>query len=177
MSAERNPGRPARRAVRRWTRRLFLAEWRQQALIIGLLAVAVAAAVVGAAGATNAPPPANAGFGSAQHKLALTPSSGLAATLATLDREVGPIEVIESQALRVPGSVDTFDLRAQDPHGRFGSAMLALVAGRYPAGAGQVAVTSVVASDFHLRVGDAWRLGATTREVVGIVENPQSLLD
>ena len=55
--------------------------------------------------------------------------------------------------------------------------MLSLVSGRYPSGADQVAVTSGVASAFHLRVGVTWRVGGVGRQVVGIVENPQSLLD
>src|ERR1700761_6215936 len=65
----------ARRAMLRWSWRLFKREWRQQFLILLLIAVAVAATVVGAAVAVNTPPPANAGFGTA-HDLAtfnLTP--------------------------------------------------------------------------------------------------------
>ena len=56
--------------------------------------------------------------------------------------------------------------------------MLSLVAGHYPAGPGQVAVTDGVASTFNLRIGDLWHQGGTqTRQVTGIVQNPQSLLD
>jgi len=55
--------------------------------------------------------------------------------------------------------------------------MLSLVSGRFPVGADQVAVTSGVATAFHLRVGSTWRVGGVERHVVGIVENPQSLLD
>ena len=40
-----------------------------------------------------------------------------------------------------------------------------------------MAVTDGVASAFKLKVGDLWRADGTTRRVVGIVENPQSLLD
>jgi putative ABC transport system permease protein len=40
-----------------------------------------------------------------------------------------------------------------------------------------VALTSGVATDFGLRVGHTWHVGGTDRRVVGIVENPQSLLD
>ena len=47
--------------------------------------------------------------------------------------------------------------------------MLSLVAGKYPAGPGQVAVTSGVASTFNLRIGDVWHQGRTTRVVTGIV--------
>jgi hypothetical protein len=55
--------------------------------------------------------------------------------------------------------------------------MLSLVSGHYPSGPGEVAVTSGVASAFHLKLGDLWREGGTKRRVVGTVQNPQSLLD
>ena len=79
--------------------------------------------------------------------------------------------------MSIPGSINTYQLRAQDPHGPFGGPMLSLVSGHYPSGADEVAVTSGVASAFHLTVGDTWRVGGVERQVVGIVENPQSLLD
>jgi putative ABC transport system permease protein len=40
-----------------------------------------------------------------------------------------------------------------------------------------VAVTGGVASSFNLKIGDVWHQGGKARRVVGIVENPQSLLD
>ncbi|MFI5035352.1 MAG: ABC transporter permease, partial [Acidimicrobiales bacterium] len=172
-----NPGRPARRAVRRWTWRLFRREWRQQILIIGLLSLAVATTLVGAAAATNIPPANNAGFGTAKYQLILPSTTNLAATLSTISTHVGPDQVIENQALRFPGSINTYDLRSQNPRGLYAGPMLSLVSGHYPVGPGEVAVTSGVASQLGLRVGGTWGLGATTREVVGIVENPQSLLD
>ena len=61
-----NGGVPARRAVIRWAWRMFRREWRQQTLVLALIVVALAATVVGAAVATNTPPPAGAGFGTAQ---------------------------------------------------------------------------------------------------------------
>src|SRR5208282_5284305 len=76
--------------------------------------------------------------------------------------------------------INTYDLRAQDPNGAFGQPMLSLVSGHYPTGPGQVAVTDGVAATFNLRVGDVWHQGGQdpkTRQVVGIVQNPQSLLD
>jgi putative ABC transport system permease protein len=69
------------------------------------------------------------------------------------------------------------DLRAQDPHGRYGFPMLSLVSGHYPTGPGEVAVTSGVASLFNLRIGDRWHQGGHARRVVGLVENPAYLLD
>ena len=101
----------------------------------------------------------------------------LAGQIAALQQHVGRVDVIENQTVAVPGSISTYDLRAQDPHGAFGQPMLSLVSGHYPAGPGQVAVTDGVASTFNLRIGDQWHQGGQTRQVTGIVQNPQSLLD
>jgi putative ABC transport system permease protein len=87
------------------------------------------------------------------------------------------VDVIENQAVAIPGSINTFDLRAQNPRGPYGQPMLSLVSGHYPAGPGQVAVTSGVAAAFRLTVGDLWRTGGTARRVTGIVANPQNLVD
>jgi putative ABC transport system permease protein len=173
-----NGGVPARRAVIRWAWRLFRREWRQQLLVLALIVVAVAATFVGAAVATDTPPPAGAGFGAAKD-LATFPGSDrhLAADIASLERRFGRIDLIENQILPIPGSVNTFQLRAQNPHGPFGQPMLALVSGQYPTGPGQVAVTDGVASAFNLKIGDVWHQGGVARRVTGIVENPQSLLD
>jgi putative ABC transport system permease protein len=173
-----NGGVAARRAVIRWAWRLFRREWRQQLLVLALIVVAVAATFVGAAVATDTPPPAGAGFGAARD-LATFPGSDrhLAADIASLERRFGRVDVIENQILPIPGSVNTYQLRAQNPRGPFGQPMLALVSGQYPAGPGQVAVTDGVASAFNLRIGDVWHQGGVARRVTGIVENPQSLLD
>ncbi len=172
-----NGGVPARRAVIRWSWRMFRREWRQQLLVLALIVVALAATVVGAAVATNTPPPAGAGFGTAQEMAALPGGPHLAGQVALLQQQVGPVDVIENQTVAIPGSINTYDLRAQDPNGAFGQPMLSLVSGHYPAGPGQVAVTQGVATTFNLRIGDAWHQGGQTRQVTGIVQNPQSLLD
>jgi putative ABC transport system permease protein len=170
-------GVPARRAVIRWSWRMFRREWRQQTLVLALIVVALAATVVGAAVATNTPPPAGAGFGTAQDMATLPGGPHLAGQIAVLQQQAGRVDVIENQAVAIPGSINTYDLRAQDPRGAFGQPMLSLVAGHYPAGPGQVAVTDGVAATFKLAVGDVWHQGGKARQVVGIVQNPQSLLD
>ena len=176
--APRHGGVPARRAVIRWAWRLLRREWRQQLLILGLVTVAVAATIVGAAVATDTPPPANAGFGTAQDAATFqAPDPHLASQIAALRHRFGRVDVIENQTVAIPGSINTYDLRAQNPRGPYGQPMLSLVSGRYPASPGQVAVTSGLASTFHLQAGDLWRTGGTTRRVTGIVENPQSLAD
>src|SRR6202167_4920271 len=171
-------GAPARRAVVRWAWRLFRREWRQQFLILALITIAVAATIVGSAVATNNPPSKNSGFGTAQDSVSFTTyDAHTASVIASLEHRFGRVEVIENETLSIPGSINTYEVRAQDPHGPFGGPMLSLVSGHFPAGAHQVAVTSGVASAFHLRVGATWRVGGVERKVVGIVENPQSLLD
>src|SRR6202035_2688865 len=94
-----------------------------------------------------------------------------------LEGRFGPVDIIENQTVAVPGSVDTYQLRSQSPTGSFGRPMLSLVAGRYPTGPDQVAVTDGLASTFSLHIGGVWRQAGTDQRVVGVVENPESLLD
>ena len=175
-------GVPARRAMTRWAWRLFKREWRQQLLILLLVTVAVAAVVVGAAVAVNTPPPANAGYGTA-HDLATFTGSGkqadlhsAAAQTAALEHRFGAVQVIENETLHVPGSTQTYALRSQDPHGPYGGPMLRLLSGHYPTGSNEIALTPGLASELSLRVGDSWTAQGG-KAVVGIVQNPQSLLD
>jgi len=174
-------GVPARRAMLRWAWRLFKREWRQQLLILLLVIVAVGAVVVGAAVATNTPPPANSGYGTADD-LATYTSVGrqsdlhLAATqIPSLRHRYGAVQVIENETFNIPGSSQTYQLRSQDPHGPYGRPMLQLLSGHYPTGPNQTALTPGLASALNLRVGDTWSKNGKT--VVGIVQNPQSLLD
>jgi putative ABC transport system permease protein len=179
-------GIPARRAMVRWAWRLFRREWRQQLLILLLIVVAVAAVVVGAAVAVNTPPPPNAGFGTARDlatfvlststsKAPAVTLSHVQAQIATLEHDFGRVQVIENETFNVPGSNQTYQLRSQDPHGPYAGPMLQLLSGSYPTGSNQIAVTPGVASELNLSVGDTWPQGGKT--VVGIVQNPQSLLD
>jgi len=170
-------GVPARRAVIRWSLRLFRREWRQQLLVLGLLTVAVAATIWGAGVATSTPPPATATFGTATVSISL-PGTGpqLPVEIAAIQRHYGPIDVIENQALNT-GSTQSVELRAQNPAGRFGSPLLALDSGHYPSGPGQVALTSQVASLYDQKTGGTWHADGRAWLVTGIVENPADLND
>ncbi|BCJ48241.1 hypothetical protein GCM10010168_26010 [Actinoplanes ianthinogenes] len=165
-------GLPARRAVVRWAWRLFRREWRQQSLILALLLVAVAATTAGLGLASNAYGGQASTFGTADRLVSLSSSGAQrAADVDRLRGTFGAAELIEHQQVPVPGSVTPIDLRAQDPHGPFGAPTLRLDRGRFPQGAGEVAVTADVARIFGVPVGGTWQ----DRTVVGLVENPLDL--
>jgi len=168
----------ARRAVSRWAWRLFRREWRQQLLVLALVTVAVSTTILGSAVATNNPPPANSGFGTAQDAATFSGADPhLSAQIASLHHRFGRVDVIADETLRIPGSAGTYELRAQEPHGAFGQPMLDLLSGRYPVAASEVALSPVLASQLGLSTGQVWHQGGKARTVVGIVQNPQSLLD
>jgi putative ABC transport system permease protein len=169
---------PARRAITRWAWRLLLREWRQQILILALIAIAVAATTVGVGVSSNTPLSPYVGFGNAKD-LATFQNDGAStkAKIASWRARDGAVEVIENESITVPGSVDTFSLRSQNPTAAYGRPLLSLVSGHFPTSAHQVALTPSVASELNLHVGSTWTEAGATRDVVGIVENPENLLD
>jgi putative ABC transport system permease protein len=173
-----NGGVAGRRAVIRWALRLLRREWRQQLLILGLITVAVGATVVASTVATDTPAPVSGVLGTAMDAASISGSAAsVNAQIKNLEQRWGSVDVIENESVQVPGTLSAFDLRAQDPHGPYGGPLLSLVSGQYPTTASQVAVTSGVATDFNLRAGSSWTLNGISREVTGIVQNPESLLD
>jgi putative ABC transport system permease protein len=114
-------GMAARRAVSRWAWRLFRREWRQQLLVLAMVTVAVATTILGSAVATNNPAPASAGFGTAQDAATFSGAdSHLSAQIASLRHRFGRVDVIADETFPIPGSVGTYELRAQDPDGASG---------------------------------------------------------
>ena len=174
----KNGGVPARRAMVRWAWRLVRREWRQQLLVLALITFAVAVTVVGVGVSSDTPPTADAGFGSA-HDLATVSGSPaqIAADIASFHRRFGRVGVIENELLTIPGSIEKYDLRSQNPRGAFGQPMLTLLTGHFPTGSHEVALSAGVASVLHLSIGSEWHEDGVTRRVVGMVENPQNLLD
>jgi putative ABC transport system permease protein len=173
-------GAPARRAVIRWAWRLFRRQWRGQALVLALLALAVAAAVGGAAAAYNlAPAAGNADFGSADHALEFEEPDvqSLEIDVAAAEEWFETIDVISRWFEPVPGLFEPVEFRAQHPSGPLSSPMLALVEGRYPTSTGEVAVTNGAAEIFGVGLDDLLRVDSGAWTVVGLVENPSDLND
>ena len=171
----------ARRAIVRWAWRLFRREWRQQALVVALLSVAVAAAVGVVSAAYNmAPAQGDAEFGSASAlvKAADVGPQEIDALITAAEDWFGRIDVIGYQEASVPGLFDAVQVRSQDPDGPFSGPMLRLREGRYPSGPDEIALTDGVAADLRLDVGDEFDVdGLPAMTVVALVENPSDLDD
>src|SRR5216683_4427463 len=179
LDADAGSGIVARRAVIRWGWRLFRREWRQQLLMLGLLTVAVAATIWGASVITNAQlsNPNYATFGTAAEQVTLPGTDPhLAAGIATIAGRWGPADLIEKQNITT-GTRQSVQLRAESPHGHYNSPLLSLVSGTYPAGPGQVALTSQVATRYGAHAGGIWHAAGTTWQVTGIVQDPSNLAD
>jgi putative ABC transport system permease protein len=170
----------ARRAIIRWAVRLLRREWRQQLLVILLITVAVGTAVFTASAAYSAAPSRDAEFGTASHRLQLRAADpgSLQPEIAAAQAWFGIVEVIGHRQVPVPGSTQTVDVRAQDAEGPYGSPMLRLRSGRYPATSNEVALTDGAAALFDVSIGDQVVLGRDEPAVVvGTVENPAALDD
>jgi putative ABC transport system permease protein len=168
-------GGPARRAIFRWSWRLFRREWRRQVLVVALMVFAVAATTVGVALAYNAGLPLDPVMGTAT--ASITFSGADRADIAAARRAFGTVEEIDHQSIAIPGTRNSVDLRAEDPKGAYGRPTLRLVAGRFPTRAGEIAMTNEAATTFDLHIGDRFTANGVTRDVVGLVENPLDLND
>jgi putative ABC transport system permease protein len=154
--------------------RLFRREWRQQLLVLTLLTVTVAAAILGATAVYNGVPSGAREFGSANHYLDVRGGdpAALAANVAALRSRLGTVDVIGHRRAPVPGTVESVDIRSQDPNGPYSGPMLALKTGRFPSAAGEIGVTDRAATLLRVHVGSHFTLDREARTVVGLVENP-----
>ncbi|MEY2570000.1 MAG: putative transport system permease protein, partial [Acidimicrobiaceae bacterium] len=179
MTAVAERSRPARRAIVRWAWRLFRREWRQQALILTLLTVAVAAAIGGASIAESAASTTDGRFGDAMAMMHLDAQDPIAAqaNVTAIAARWGTIEVIGHAAMHVAGVAQPLDVRAQDPHGTYGHPTLALLDGRYPTADDEVALTDEAAAELGGGLGATVTVLRSSKTVVGRVENPRDLND
>jgi putative ABC transport system permease protein len=168
-----------RRVVIRWARRLLRREWRQQILVLILLALTVGAAAFGVAAAYNVASLPSPQFGSANHLLQFAGSDQktMTADVAAANKAFGTIQVIGRQFVSIPGSTQTLEYRALKPDGPYSGPMLALVKGHYPSGPGQIAITSGIAQTLQVHIGSVLSLPGHHQRVTGIVEDPSDLKD
>jgi len=168
-------GLPARRAVLRWSLRLYRREWRQQVLIGVLIALAVAATILSAGLVSGSRVPQNAQYGTANTLAALDGSDPhLAAELAALRAHFGATAVIASSPLTT-GAASGALLESLDPHGRFVAPLVQLTEGRYPTARDQVALSPALAGLYGLGIGDTWRAAGRPYRVVGEIRSPTDL--
>src|SRR4029453_8828653 len=166
LGGRRSGGIAARRAVIRWSRRMFRREWRQQLLVLKMLTVAPAIASITLV--YNTAPANNYKHGSASYILKFDATNpNFEAELASAKKYFGTIEVIRHRSVPIPGSVESLDYRAQDPKGVFASELLAVRQGRYPNGQREVAVTDGVAKLLRLKLGSTLALDGHRRTVGG----------
>ena len=178
MPAPVSGGAAGRRVVTRWAWRLLRREWRQQLLVLLLLALTVAAAAFGVAAAYNVASRPGPQFGSASYLLQFAgPRKAMTADITAARKAFGTVQVIGHQSVSIPGSAQTVEFRALNPDGPYSGPMLALVQGHYPSGAGQVAVTAGVAQTLQARIGSVLSLPGHHQRVTGIVEDPSDLAD
>jgi putative ABC transport system permease protein len=179
-SADDRGGVPARRAVVRWVWRMFRREWRQQVLVLALVTVTLAAAIGFATAAYNLTPVSGkSDFGTASQSFVFDDPDPevLRRTLAAGEQYFDAVDAIGHRDVPVPGSVDTVDYRAQDPEGPYGSPLLDLRDGRYPATDDEVAVTDSIVEELDADIGASLALDGAERTIVGVVENPSDLDD
>jgi putative ABC transport system permease protein len=172
-------GRPATRAVTRWSLRLFRREWRQQLLVLALLTTAVAAGVALATVAINGSSAAAEPFGGADARIMIggdDPEAAARSVVAARDR-YGSDDVTAHQTVTVPGTVDQLEVRDQDPEALYSRNILDLTAGRYPQVAGEVALTDDAADLLAAGLDDKVTIDGRQATVVGLVENSADLSD
>jgi putative ABC transport system permease protein len=144
-------------------------------LVLALIVFSVAATIVGVGLAYNAGQGLDPTMGSAKNEITFSGSDP--ADVAAARHAFGTVEEIDHQSIAIPGAVNALDLRAEDPKGKYGDSTLHLVAGRFPSGAGDIAMTADAAAAFNVKLRDRFVANGVSRHVVGLVENPLNLSD
>ena len=150
-------------------------EWRQQVLILCMLAVAVAAGVFAALAGFNLTTPSDRTYGSGTVRFEIAGNAG--DTIGAIRGHFGEAGVIASTSVAVKGSIERLEVRSQAPADHLVAPMLALVHGNLPQGIDDVALTDGAADLLDAGLGDHVELDGRDRTVVGVVENPTDLDD
>ena len=104
-------GAAPRRAVGRWAYRMFVRERRQQLVIVGVISIAVAAAVCAVSAMFNLPDPSAATFGTAQHRITYGSTDRESIADQTFATQLGGQLSVGGRQLTVVGIVENpYDL-------------------------------------------------------------------
>ena len=160
---------------------MFRREWRQQILVVALLAVAVAAAIGSITiveHADNAAEDPEFGIGQLDADIRRLRSAKARRPVWPSPRSRSePSTPLDTARWRSREASRRWTTERRIPTARTGGVLLALREGSYPTGSGEVAVTDGVAKLLGLEIGDPLALDGHRRTVVGIVENPRKLSD
>lgn len=169
--------RAGRWAIVRWAWRMFRRDWRQHALVLSLVTVAVAAALAGTAMVVGAAD-VDHGLGDANALVRIDAADPDAdATVAALRDRFGAADVVRHELVTVPGFVQRLDLRSFPAEGTFTGPLLDLRDGRLPTADDEIALTPFVLDELDAGIGDEVDVDGSRWSVVGEVENPDSLGD
>ena len=101
----------------------------------------------------------------------------IAAYISEAEEWFGTIEVIGHQAVPIPGTTTTVELRSTETGGVFSGPMISVLDGRRPTSPDEIALTEGAAAHLDASLSDDVDVGRRSYEVVGLVENPADLDD
>ncbi len=160
----------------RWARRQLQREWRQQLLILALVAFATGGAAFFATMIFYSNQPASEFTGSATQRLTVTEGeSSLADTLLLVDEALGPIEAIGVRDVRRDQSSIDFELSDPPAASIFGAEPTRLVRGRTPTADGEIAISPGLSAQLNVDIGGQLPVDGVGYMVVGLVEDPANL--
>jgi putative ABC transport system permease protein len=168
----------SRRAMALWSWRLIRREWRQQALVLSLVLIAIALSSFFAVIFANSNASGSgATHGTATHELRVFAGQ---APLAEQQRDIAaqfdPIAVTAWRAgIRLKGAPTDFDLSDSVSPTVFGGRPFTLTKGAWPTASGEIALSDALIRDLGASIGETIDLTDHTYQVVGRFEDPDDL--
>lgn len=166
----------AQRALLRWSWRQLRREWRQQLLVLSLVAIAIAIATFFATLTFYLNQPPSVFAGSATHRLIVFESEvGIEATVREIADSFGTVELTTSKTVSRDGS--TIEFLMSDPRSVsiFGAEPIRLIDGHRPTSPSEIGLSRPLADQLDADIGTSIPIDGQTMMVVGLLEDPASL--
>ncbi len=172
----------ASRALGRWAFRLLRREWRQQLLVLSLITISLAVVSLGSTLLTNATTPRSR-IGSANYVFRLSGGAEpfvervkhVTNSLTSVDSNTRVEATYLRRAARTEQSNTRFELSDARFKNAFGGEPLLLTHGRKPSVGGEIAMTGELLRASKLHIGSTIKIKTVAYEVVGEIEDPNSL--